>query len=96
MLTPSVNVVQSAFPEAQQGEISGLSRSISNLGSTLGTAVAGTIMVAGLTADPKESYALAMIVIAAVGLVGLGATMFLPHRPAAQPASGPAFGSAVS
>ena len=49
MLTPSVNVVQSAFPEDQQGEISGLSRSVSNLGSSLGTAVAGTILVAGLT-----------------------------------------------
>ena len=34
MLTPSVNVVQSSFPEHQQGEISGLSRSISNLGSS--------------------------------------------------------------
>jgi MFS family permease len=81
MLTPSVNVVQSAFPEAQQGEISGLSRSISNLGSTLGTAVAGTILVAGLT-DPKQSYALAMIVLAVVGVVGLGATMLLPRQPA--------------
>src|SRR5205823_8620804 len=30
MLTPSVNVVQSAFPESLQGEISGLSRAISN------------------------------------------------------------------
>src|SRR6185295_19252768 len=48
MLTPSVNVVQSAFPEAQQGEISGLSRCVSNLGSCLGTAVAGTILVIGL------------------------------------------------
>ena len=35
MLTPSVNVVQSSFPEALQGEISGLSRSVSNLGSSL-------------------------------------------------------------
>ena len=96
MLTPSVNVVQSAFPENQQGEISGLSRSISNLGSTLGTAIAGTIMVAGITADPKQSYALAMLVIAAVGLVGLGATMLLPHQPASQPATDPAFGPAVS
>ena len=40
MLTPSVNVVQSSFPDEQQGEISGLSRSVSNLGSSLGTAVA--------------------------------------------------------
>src|SRR5215472_11295712 len=39
MLTPSVNVVQSAFPENLQGEISGLSRSVSNLGSSIGTAI---------------------------------------------------------
>ena len=57
MLTPSVNVVQSAFPEEQQGEISGLSRCVSNLGSSLGTAVAGTILVAGLTA---RAYGVAM------------------------------------
>jgi MFS family permease len=77
MLTPSVNVVQSAFPEQRQGEISGLSRSVSNLGSSLGTAVAGTILVSGLT-DPKQSYALAMIVVAVIGLGGLAAAVFLP------------------
>ena len=49
MLTPSVNVVQSSFPEEQQGEISGLSRSVSNLGSSLGTAIAGTILVAAVS-----------------------------------------------
>src|SRR3954468_5946501 len=38
MLTPSVNVVQSSFAEDKQGEISGLSRSVSNLGSSCGTA----------------------------------------------------------
>src|SRR4051794_5892760 len=48
MLTPSVNVVQSSFAESQQGEISGLSRSVSNLGSSFGTAIAGTILVANL------------------------------------------------
>ena len=45
MLTPPVNVVQSSFPEELQGEISGLSRSVSNLGSSLGAAIAGTILV---------------------------------------------------
>jgi len=84
MLTPSVNVVQSAFPENLQGEISGLSRSVSNLGSSLGTAIAGTILVAGL-ADPKRSYAAAMIVLAFIGLIGLGATVLLPR---AEPAPG--------
>jgi MFS family permease len=79
MLTPSVNVVQSAFPEAQQGEISGLSRSFSNLGSSLGTAVAGTILVSGLT---NRSYAAAMSVLAIIGIVGLGAALFLPTQQA--------------
>src|SRR6516162_10065491 len=77
MLTPSVNVVQSAFPENLQVEISGLSRSISNLGSSFGTAVAGTILVAGL-ADPKRSYGIAMVVVGFFGLIGLVATMLLP------------------
>ena len=79
MLTPSVNVVQSAFPEEQQGEISGLSRCISNLGSSLGTAVAGTILVSGLT---NRSYAASMIVLAIIGVAGLGAALLLPTQPA--------------
>jgi MFS family permease len=78
MLTPSVNVVQSSFPERLQGEISGLSRSVSNLGSSVGTAIAGTILVAGLV-DPKRSYALAMIVLGVMGLIGLGAALLLPR-----------------
>jgi Na+/melibiose symporter-like transporter len=78
MLTPSVNVVQSSFPERLQGEISGLSRSVSNLGSSLGTAVAGTILVAGL-ADPKRSYGIAMIALGVIGLIGLGASVLLPR-----------------
>ena len=77
MLTPSVNVVQSAFAEEQQGEISGLSRCISNLGSSLGTAVAGTILVAGLG---KTSYAAAMIALGLIGIIGLGAAMLLPGK----------------
>ncbi|MET7719354.1 MFS transporter [Streptomyces mirabilis] len=77
MLTPSVNVVQSSFPEEQQGEISGLSRSVSNLGSSFGTAIAGTILVAGLT---KGAYAVAMITLAVFGLGGLAAAAFLPRE----------------
>jgi len=89
MLTPSVNVVQSAFPEQLQGEISGLSRSVSNLGSSFGTAVAGTILVSGLR-DPTRSYAAAMIVLAFLGLIGLGAAVLLPAaepRPASDVAA---------
>jgi MFS family permease len=87
MLTPSINVVQSSFPEELQGEISGLSRSVSNLGSCLGTAIAGTILVAGITATPERAYGLAMIVLAAVGVVGLLAAAFLPRTRA--PADAP-------
>ena len=77
MLTPSVNVVQSAFPEAQQGEISGLSRSISNLGSSFGTAICGTILVAGLSTG---AYAIALIVLAVVSVIGLVIARFLPPK----------------
>lgn len=76
MLTPSVNVVQSSFPEDQQSEISGLSRSVSNLGSALGTAVAGTVIVA----DPAVgAYAAALIVLAVIGLGGFVAAALLPR-----------------
>jgi MFS family permease len=84
MLTPSVNVVQSAFPEHLQGEISGVSRSVSNLGSCFGTAIAGTILVSGL-ADATRSYGIAMIVLAFIGLIGLGATFLLPTAEPAEP-----------
>jgi MFS family permease len=77
MLTPSVNVVQSAFPEQQQGEISGLSRSISNLGSSLGTAIAGTILVSAV-ATGNTSYAWAMVSVGIAGAIGLGAALLLP------------------
>ena len=80
MLTPSVNIVQSSFPERQQGEISGLSRSVSNLGSCLGTAVAGTILVAGITATPGRAYGLAMTALAVVGVIGLVAAVLLPSQ----------------
>ena len=80
MLTPSVNLVQSAFPEELQGEISGLSRSVSNLGSSFGTAIAGTILVSDL-ASGNDSYVVAMVALAALALVGLAAAIFLPANP---------------
>jgi MFS family permease len=79
MLTPSVNVVQSSFPEALQGEISGLSRSVSNLGSSFGTAIAGTILVSAVALGTR-SYAVAMIAVAVFGLIGLGAAALLPAK----------------
>jgi MFS family permease len=89
MLTPSVNVVQSSFPEDLQGEISGLSRSVSNLGSSLGAAIAGTILVAGITSTPSRAYGLAMITLAVVGLIGLAAAFMMPRKLSVTTASAP-------
>jgi MFS family permease len=80
-LTPSVNLVQSAFPEEKQGEISGLSRSISNLGSSFGTAIAGTILISNLVSG-NGTYVAAMIVLAVVALAGLAIATRLPSNPA--------------
>jgi MFS family permease len=42
---PLLNMVQSSVPPEKQGEISGLNRAISNLGGSLGTAVAGAVLI---------------------------------------------------
>jgi len=81
MLTPSVNLVQSSFSGELQGEISGLSRSVSNLGSSFGTAIAWTILISDLTSG-NTSYVLAMVVLGVLAVVGLGAAIALPRVPA--------------
>jgi hypothetical protein len=78
MLTASANVVQSAFPDSEQGEISGLSRSVSNLGSSLGTAIVGSVLVGAIS---NSSYVLALVVMIGFGLVGLLAAILLPAAP---------------
>jgi MFS family permease len=78
MLTSSVNVVQSAFPEKDQGEISGLSRSVSNLGSSFGTAVAGSILITTILAE-TQTFGLALISIIVVSLIGLVAGILIPR-----------------
>ena len=99
MLTPSVNIVQSSFPEELQGEISGLSRSVSNLGSSFGTAIAGTILISDL-ASGNTSYVLAMLALAVLALIGLAAAIRLPASHEPDPAAGglaatPATGTAT-
>ena len=79
MLTISVNVVQSAFPEKDQGEISGLSRSISNLGSSFGTAIVGSILVVDLLQGNK-TYGFALIVMVVFSAIGLLAAILLPQQ----------------
>jgi MFS family permease len=83
MLTSSVNVVQSSFPEEDQGEISGLSRSVSNLGSSLGVAIAGTVIVSSLVTG-NAGYALALIVLTVFAVIGLVAAILLPSTPVSE------------
>src|SRR3984957_3468301 len=77
MLTSSVNVVQSSFSEADQGDISGLSRSVSNLGSSLGTALVGSVLVAAAEGYPFAAAASLLLVFA---LIGLGLAVLFPRH----------------
>lgn len=86
MLTSSVNVVQSAFPEKDQGEISGLSRSVSNLGSSLGVALVGSVLVSQRVVG-NAHYALALIVMIVIGGIGLIAALLLPVSKPAEPSA---------
>jgi MFS family permease len=79
MLTASVNLVQSAWPEQSQGDISGVSRSVSNLGSSLGVAIAGSVLVgAGERGD--QPFATAIVVVGAFAVLGWVAALLLPRR----------------
>jgi MFS family permease len=83
MLTASVNVVQSAWPEKVQGDISGVSRSVSNLGSSLGVAIAGSVIVAA-SAKGNPPYLTAIIIVGAFALIGWVAALLLPKAPVPQ------------
>jgi len=74
MLTSSVNVVQSSFPDKDQGEISGLSRSVSNLGSSLGTAFVGSVLVSSIT----RLYGAALFTMLVFACIGLIAALLIP------------------
>jgi predicted MFS family arabinose efflux permease len=86
MLTSSVNVVQSSFPEADQGDISGLSRSLSNLGSSLGTSLAGSILVAAAFPGGRP-FALALTSLVVISLIGLVLAALL-RSPTSDPHAG--------
>ncbi len=88
MLTASVNVVQSSFPDRDQGEISGLSRSVSNLGSSLGTALVGSVLVAVKLPEGRP-FAVALTIMLVVALIGLVLAVLIPRKPieATEPAS---------
>jgi predicted MFS family arabinose efflux permease len=79
MLTSSVNVVQSSFPDQDQGEISGLSRSVSNLGSSLGTALVGSVLVAVKLPEGRP-FAVALTTMLVVALIGLVLAVLIPRQ----------------
>ena len=89
MLTASVNVVQSAWPEEVQGDISGVSRSVSNLGSSLGVAIAGSVLVAA-TARGNAPFLTAIVIVGAFAIIGWVAALLLPHEPQRVPERRPA------
>jgi Na+/melibiose symporter-like transporter len=80
MLTPSVNVVQSSFPDKDQGDISGLSRSVSNLGSSFGTALVGSALVAAKLPAGKP-FAVALTMMLVFTLIGLVLGVLIPRKP---------------
>ena len=79
MLTSSVNVVQSSFPEADQGDISGLSRSVSNLGSSLGTALVGSVLVA-VARPAGQPFGAALTMLLVLALIGLVIAILIPRQ----------------
>jgi MFS family permease len=79
MLTASVNVVQTSFPEEDQGEISGLSRSVSNLGSSFGTAIAGTVLVSAVALG-NQAYVLALLVLMIFAVIGFIVSLLIPSQ----------------
>ncbi|MDG6105818.1 MFS transporter [Dactylosporangium aurantiacum] len=83
MLTASVNLVQSAFPDRDQGDISGLSRAVSNLGSSLGTALVGSVIVAA-SQPGRQPYAASLTVLVVIAVIGLLVAALLPRVPAPQ------------
>ena len=81
MLTSSVNVVQSSWPDTDQGDISGLSRSVSNLGSSFGTALVGSVLVAAKLPAGKP-FAVALVMMLVLTLIGLVLGVLIPRQPA--------------
>jgi hypothetical protein len=59
---------------------------VSNLGSSFGTAIAGTILVSDL-ASGNTSYVVAMVVLAALALIGLVAAVLLSRSTAVEGAA---------
>lgn len=78
MLTASVNLVQSSSPAEVQGDISGVSRSVSNLGSSLGTALVGSVL-AGSAFPGNGPFTAAAVILVCVALAGFVVAILIPR-----------------
>lgn len=72
MLTASVTVVQSRWPDADQADVSGVSRAVSNLGSSLGTALVGSVLT-----GPGHPYRAALTLLVLFSVAGLTLALFI-------------------
>ena len=70
-------MVQPSFSEADQGEISCLARSVSNIGSSLGTALVGSVLLAAAAGYP---FAAAAAMLPVFALIRLGLSMLIPRQ----------------
>ena len=95
MLTSSVNVVQSSFPDSDQGEISGLSRSVSNLGSSLGTALVGSVLVAVKLPEGKP-FGVGLVMLLVFAVIGLVLAVLIPRQPVETTTEKPADATPVA
>jgi hypothetical protein len=68
-----------ASPKPRRARSRAVAECLSNLGSSFGTAIAGTILVSEL-ATGNRGYAWAMVALVVFGLIGLGAAVLLPAK----------------
>ena len=85
-------LVQSSFPDQDQGDISGLSRSVSNLGSSIGSGLVEWVLVA-VKRPAATPFAAALIILAVVALTGLVLGVSLPRETASRSGRPPRFPS---
>ena len=78
---------------ADQGDISGLSRSVSNIGSSLGTALVGSVLVAAAAGYPFATAATILLVFALIGLV---LSVLIPHHKGPDTGQAKSYSSADS
>ncbi|MEV6237731.1 MFS transporter [Lentzea sp. NPDC051838] len=74
MLTASVNVVQSRWPDTDQADVSGVSRAVSNLGSSLGVAMVGSVV----------DHRAALVLLILFSVLGFGLAVFIRNDGARQ------------